>query len=92
VGSFGPGPGDPRITPLGRRLCAVHIDELTQLINVRRGEMSPVGPRPERPEIARQFERAFPGFHHRLQIRPGVTGLAQIQLPPDGEISGVGSK
>ena len=85
-------PDDPRITPVGRLLRATHLDELPQLFNVLRGEMSLIGPRPERPEIATQLDHAYPGYHDRLLVRPGVTGLAQIQLPPDREITGVGCK
>jgi lipopolysaccharide/colanic/teichoic acid biosynthesis glycosyltransferase len=85
-------PGDPRITPVGHVLRATHIDELPQLINILRGEMSLIGPRPERPQIASQLERVLPGYRVRLDVRPGVTGLAQIQLPPDTEVVGVSRK
>ena len=56
-----------------------HIDELPQLINVLRGEMSLVGPRPERSEIIVRLERMFPDFRQRLTVKPGITGLAQIR-------------
>ena len=85
-------PNDPRVTPLGRTLRKTHIDELPQLWNVLRGEMSLVGPRPERPEIAHQLERALPLYGERLLVRPGLTGLAQVQLPPDVDLAGVGRK
>jgi lipopolysaccharide/colanic/teichoic acid biosynthesis glycosyltransferase len=85
-------PGDPRVTPVGRILRATHIDELPQLLNVLRGEMSLVGPRPERPELATGLERALPGYRDRLAVRPGVTGLAQVQLPPDTDVEGVRRK
>lgn len=75
--------GDPRITPLGRILRKLHLDELPQLWNVLAGQMSMVGPRPERPEILDDLEASIPGIHDRLLVRPGVTGLAQIQQPPD---------
>jgi lipopolysaccharide/colanic/teichoic acid biosynthesis glycosyltransferase len=75
--------GDPRVTPLGRYLRKLHLDELPQLWNVLRGEMSLVGPRPERPEILRDLEVLIPQVSERMLVRPGVTGLAQIQQPPD---------
>ena len=70
--------GDERITPIGRVVRRYRIDELTQLVNVLRGEMSLVGPRPERPEIAAQYEKIMPAFSLRLQVKAGVTGYAQI--------------
>jgi lipopolysaccharide/colanic/teichoic acid biosynthesis glycosyltransferase len=85
-------PGDPRVTPIGRILRATHIDELPQLWNVLRGEMSLVGPRPERPELAAGLERELPGYQDRLAVRPGVAGLAQVQLPPDIDIESVRRK
>jgi lipopolysaccharide/colanic/teichoic acid biosynthesis glycosyltransferase len=85
-------PGDPRITPLGRLLRATHLDELPQLVNVVRGEMSLVGPRPERPELYGPLEAAAPGYRQRLAVLPGVTGLAQVQLPPDSDLPGVSRK
>ena len=84
--------GDSRVTPFGRFLRSTHIDELPQLLNILRGDMSLVGPRPERPEIAAQLERALPCYRERLQIRPGVTGLAQVQLPPDTDLDSVRRK
>jgi exopolysaccharide biosynthesis polyprenyl glycosylphosphotransferase len=69
---------DPRVTPLGRILRATRLDELPQLWNVMRGEMSFIGPRPERPEIYKQLEKQIPHFSLRLLIRPGVTGWAQV--------------
>lgn len=74
---------DSRITPIGRLLRVTHIDELPQLFNVLKGEMSLVGPRPERPEFVPELEQAIGRYRERLKVRPGVTGLAQIQLPAD---------
>ena len=85
-------PGDPRVTALGRFLRASHLDELPQLLNVLRGEMSLIGPRPERPEFVPELERALPGYWQRLTVRPGVTGLAQVQLPPDSDVTSVRRK
>ena len=84
--------GDPRVTPIGRLLRRSHLDELPQLWNILRGEMSLVGPRPERPEFVRQLELALPRYRERLAIKPGVTGLAQVQLPPDTDLSSVRRK
>jgi lipopolysaccharide/colanic/teichoic acid biosynthesis glycosyltransferase len=85
-------PQDPRTTPVGRVLRRLHIDELPQLWNVLRGEMSLVGPRPERPELIPPLERAIPGYRQRLEVRPGITGLAQLQLPPDTNLESVRRK
>jgi lipopolysaccharide/colanic/teichoic acid biosynthesis glycosyltransferase len=83
---------DPRITPLGQILRATHIDEFPQLWNVLRGEMSLVGPRPERPEIVGKLEHAIPHYRQRLNVRPGITGLAQLHLPPDSSLKSVQQK
>ncbi len=85
-------PGDPRVTPVGRFLRRTHLDELPQLWNVIRGEMSLVGPRPERPEFFPQLEQVIPRYRDRLLVRPGVTGLAQVQLPPDTDLASVAVK
>jgi lipopolysaccharide/colanic/teichoic acid biosynthesis glycosyltransferase len=85
-------PGDPRITWVGHWLRRTHIDELPQLWNVLRGEMSLVGPRPERPEFVVRLEQALPGYRNRLALKPGLSGLAQIQLPPDTDLESVRRK
>jgi lipopolysaccharide/colanic/teichoic acid biosynthesis glycosyltransferase len=83
---------DPRITPLGALLRKTHVDELPQLINVLRCEMSLVGPRPERPEFVPSLEKAIAHYADRLLVRPGVTGVAQVQLPPDTDLASVQRK
>jgi exopolysaccharide biosynthesis polyprenyl glycosylphosphotransferase len=69
---------DPRITPVGRVIRKLRIDELPQLFNILGGSMSIVGPRPERPEIAAQYEKELPEFSLRLQAKAGLTGYAQV--------------
>jgi lipopolysaccharide/colanic/teichoic acid biosynthesis glycosyltransferase len=85
-------PGDPRVTRVGAFLRATHLDELPQLLNVLRGDMSLIGPRPERPEFVPELERALPAYGQRLLIRPGVTGLAQVQQPADTDLDCVRRK
>jgi len=70
--------GDDRITPVGRVIRKARIDELPQLFNILRGDMSFVGPRPERPEIAEQYAAILPEYDLRLQIKAGLTGFAQV--------------
>ncbi|WP_425616571.1 sugar transferase [Anatilimnocola sp. NA78] len=83
---------DSRITPLGYWLRKLHLDELPQLINVLKGEMSLIGPRPERPEFVHVLSQNIPGYRDRLRIAPGITGLAQINLPPDTDLNSVRRK
>lgn len=85
-------PGDPRVTRLGKFMRWSHIDELPQLINVLRGEMSLIGPRPERPEIATQLGRAIEGYDLRSVVLPGISGHAQVHLPPDTSVADVRDK
>jgi lipopolysaccharide/colanic/teichoic acid biosynthesis glycosyltransferase len=69
---------DPRVTPVGRWLRNSHLDELPQLLNVLRGDMAFIGPRPERPEFVRQYNKLIAGYSRRLAVTPGITGLAQV--------------
>jgi len=71
---------DPRITPLGRVLRKTRIDELPQFLNVLAGDMSIVGPRPERAYFIGRIEKELPEFQLRLRTKPGITGLAQVEL------------
>ena len=84
--------GDPRVTPVGRFLRATHLDELPQLWNVLKGDMSLVGPRPERPEFVGDLDLQIERYSERLRVRPGVTGLAQVQLPADTDLDSVRRK
>jgi lipopolysaccharide/colanic/teichoic acid biosynthesis glycosyltransferase len=86
------GPSDTRVTPVGKVLRRLHIDELPQLINVLRGEMSIVGPRPERPEMVAELERIFPHYRRRHLIKPGVTGWAQVRCGYAGSTLGTAWK
>lgn len=78
VARLSSGDSDDRITPVGKVIRAIRFDELPQLFNILRGDMSIVGPRPERPEIAAQYREVLPAFDLRLQVKAGLTGYAQI--------------
>lgn len=69
---------DSRITPVGKVLRNIHFDELPQIFNILKGDMSLVGPRPERPEIAADYKREIPEFDYRLKVKAGLTGFAQV--------------
>ena len=69
---------DDRVTPVGRVIRNIHFDELPQIFNILKGDMSLVGPRPERPEIAAQYKREIPEFDYRLKVKAGLTGFAQV--------------
>jgi len=79
---------DPRVVPACRWMRRSHIDELPQLINVIKGEMSLIGPRPERPEIVAELEKVCPDFNKRHLVRPGITGLAQIRNGYESSVEG----
>lgn len=83
---------DARVTPIGKLLRSSHIDEFPQLWNVLRGQMSLVGPRPERPEFVAKLDWEVPYYRERLKVRPGITGLAQLRLPPDSTLDCVRRK
>ena len=83
---------DPRITSVGRILRYLHLDELPQLINILKGDMSFVGPRPERPYFVTQFAAQIPKYNERLNIKPGLTGLAQIKCGYDQSVESVKTK
>ncbi len=83
---------DPRVTFVGRFLRKFQLDEISQLFNVLKGEMSLVGPRPERPEFIQKLSEQIPDYFQRMVVTPGVTGLAQLNLPPDSDLNSVRRK
>ena len=83
---------DPRTTLIGKILRRLHLDEFPQLFNVLRGDMSLVGPRPERPEFVEILEKKIKGYSLRLLIVPGITGYTQLNLPADRDLNDVRRK
>ncbi|HEX7343806.1 MAG TPA: exopolysaccharide biosynthesis polyprenyl glycosylphosphotransferase, partial [bacterium] len=83
---------DPRITRVGRFMRRLHLDELPQFINILRGDMSLVGPRPERPSFVEQFRNAIPLYERRLNVKPGITGWAQVKHKYDESLTDVMDK
>jgi exopolysaccharide biosynthesis polyprenyl glycosylphosphotransferase len=84
--------GDPRATTIGRLLRAAHVDESPQFWNVLTGDMSLVGPRPERPELVRELEDEIPFYRARLLVKPGITGWAQVNYGKGASIQGSAEK
>jgi lipopolysaccharide/colanic/teichoic acid biosynthesis glycosyltransferase len=83
---------DPRTVPTCRWMRRTHADELPQLVNVIKGDMSLIGPRPERPEILANLEQAYPSIRKRLAVRPGITGLAQVRDGYDTSVEAFSKK
>jgi len=83
---------DPRVTPVGRVLRKYRLDELPQFLNVLRGEMNVVGPRPEQPKIFAQLREQLPGYQRRQRVPPGITGWAQVNQRYDTSIDDVRRK
>jgi exopolysaccharide biosynthesis polyprenyl glycosylphosphotransferase len=83
---------DPRLTPVGGFMRKIHIDELPQMINIIKGEMSLIGPRPERPVFVEKFKEEIPNYEKRLAVKPGITGLAQVWHRYDETIEDVKKK
>ena len=83
---------DPRLIPVGKFLRKSHMDEIPQFFNVLRGEMSVIGPRPERPEFVAELKKKIPEYEKRLLVKPGITGLAQVWHRYDETVEDVRKK
>ncbi len=83
---------DDRVTRIGRFIRKTRIDELPQLLNVLKGDMSLVGPRPERPEFVSKFQSQIEGYAYRHQVKPGITGLAQVSYPYGDSVEDAANK
>jgi lipopolysaccharide/colanic/teichoic acid biosynthesis glycosyltransferase len=83
---------DPRVTWIGKRLRKSRLDELPQLINILKGDMSMIGPRPERPYFVEKLRKRIPNYSERLKVKPGLTGLAQISHRYDTSFDDVKTK
>ncbi|MFA5261191.1 MAG: exopolysaccharide biosynthesis polyprenyl glycosylphosphotransferase [Candidatus Omnitrophota bacterium] len=83
---------DPRLIPVGKFLRKSHMDEIPQFFNVLRGEMSVIGPRPERPEFVAELKKKIPEYERRLMVKPGITGLAQVWHRYDETVEDVRKK
>ena len=83
---------DSRVTTVGRFLRATRLDELPQFVNVLKGDMSIVGPRPEQPRIFQRLDGELTGYRRRQKVLPGITGLAQVELGYDTDLDGVRRK
>ena len=91
-GAVWAGKRDPRVTAIGKFMRRLHLDELPQIWNVWRGEMTVIGPRPERPEIIEQLKKEIPCYEHRMLVTPGMTGYAQLNRPSDTDVKDVRKK
>jgi exopolysaccharide biosynthesis polyprenyl glycosylphosphotransferase len=83
---------DERVTCFGKILRKIRLDEIPQFINVLKGEMSFIGPRPERPHFVKQWSESIPNYTYRLQVKPGITGWAQIHVNYDRNVDDVKRK
>jgi len=92
TGPIWAGADDPRITRVGKILRKLRIDEVPQFINVFKGDMSLIGPRPERPYFVEQLKKEIPFYSRRLRVRPGITGWAQIKHEYDQSLDDVRKK